>query len=365
MPILFEPADFLGIKLKNRFVRSATAENMAGADGGVTDALLSLYTSLADGQIGLIITSAAFPKRDWFPAPVPLLLYIDDDGFIPGLKTLVDTAHSRGSAIMMQMVPPAVVGSKAVGPSTLSEEVGLPAVREMTVGEIESSVETFGEAGRRAREAGFDGVQLHICHGDTFSRFISPMFNRRDDRYGGSHENRARFIVESVQAIKSAAGEDYPVLVKMNISDFCTGGMTIDDSEAIAEIICNNGVSAVEPSGGGPGSSYTAGGPVDKKLWHEGYFVDYAARIKQATGAPVIIVGGFRSFDQVEKVIADGKGDLIAMSRPFIREPGLIKRWMAGDTRPSDCTSCSGCLARYRNYDPILCVLLQSTHQDL
>jgi 2,4-dienoyl-CoA reductase-like NADH-dependent reductase (Old Yellow Enzyme family) len=200
--ILFEPTDFLGMKLKNRFVRSATAENMAGPDGTVTDELLSLYTSLAEGQIGLIITSAVFPRRNWFPAPVPGLLFLDDDGVIPGLKKLVQSAHSRGSAIIMQMVPPAVIGEEAVGPSDLKEEAGLPSYRGMTLQEMEDSAGAFGEAARRAREAGFDAVQLHVCHGDTLSRFISPFFNRRTDDYGGSPENRARYLIDVTEAIK-------------------------------------------------------------------------------------------------------------------------------------------------------------------
>lgn len=365
MSILFEPTDFLSLKLKNRFVRSATAENLAGPDGKVTDDFLSLYTSLADGQIGLIITSAVLPRRDWFPAPIPGLLFLDEDDVIPGLKKLVQAIHSRGSAVIMQMVPPAMMGGEVVGPSPQKSEQESPDVRPMTVQEIEAAAMAMGEAGRRAREAGFDGVQLHVCHGDTLSKFISPMFNRRSDRYGGTPDNRARFLSETVRTIKEAAGEDYSVLVKMNASDFYPGGMTIDDSAAIARIICRNGVSAIEPSGGGPGANYTARGPVDKNLWHEGYFVDFAARIKRKVDAPVLAVGGFRSIQQAEKVIQEGKADLISLCRPFIREPDLIKRWMEGDTRPSDCTSCDGCIARYRSMKPICCVQLETPHQEL
>lgn len=365
MSVLFESVDFLGMKLKNRFVRSATAENMAGPEGEVTDDFLSLYTALAEGQIGLIITSAVLPRRDWFPAPTPGLLFLDDDRVIPGLKKLVQAVHSRGSAIIMQMVPPAVMGGEPVGPSPQTGEGGSPVERELTVKEIEASVRAFGEAGRRAREAGLDGVQFHVCHGDTLSKFISPLFNRRDDEYGGTPGKRARFLMEAVRAIKDAAGDDYPVLVKMNSSDFRPDGMTIADLVAIAQVICANGVSAIEPSGGGQGADYTARGPVEKKLWQEGYFVDYAARIKGAVEAPVLAVGGFRSIQQAEKVIKEEKADLISMSRPFIREPDLIKRWMEGDTTPSQCISCDGCLTRYRNFKPICCVQLEKLHQDL
>jgi len=263
------------------------------------------------------------------------------------------------------MVPPAIQGGEAVGPTSRKKEDETLLEREMTAHEIEDSARVFGQAARRAREAGFDAVQLHACHGDTLSKFISPLLNRRSDEYGGSPENRAKYLIEVTHAIKDSAGEDYPVLVKMNISDFRPGGMTIDDSAAIAKVICANGVDSIEPSGGGPGSSYTARGPVDKKLWHEGYFVDYAARLKREVDAPIIAVGGFRSIEQAEKVIQQGKADLISMCRPFIREPDLIKRWMEGDTRPSECTSCDGCIARYRNLKPICCVQLEETHQEL
>jgi len=207
--ILFEPSNIKGMRVKNRFVRSATVEGMATVDGGPTKRLEELYFNLADGEVGLIITSAtfiegdAYRKRAYVEHQVyPLMM--DDDRNIEHWKELIDGVHKRGSKIAMQIVhtgrqePPNLRGEAPIAPSAIPISNTGVVPRELTIEEMKEMIERFAQACRRAMEAGFDGVQLHGGHGYLISGFISPYSNVRTDEYGGSTENRARFLLEIV-----------------------------------------------------------------------------------------------------------------------------------------------------------------------
>jgi 2,4-dienoyl-CoA reductase-like NADH-dependent reductase (Old Yellow Enzyme family) len=185
--------------------------------------------------------------------------------------------------------------------------------------------------------------------------------NRRTDEYGGSAENRARFIVEIFKAMKEGAGEDFPVFIKMNGADFQEGGMTIEDSAPVAEILDREGIEAIEPSGGSIGGTHNSRGPLDKEKWAENFYMPFAEEVKGRVNAPVMMVGGLRKFEVVESVIKEGRADLISLSRPFLREPDLINRWMKGDLSPATCTSCDGCSGLLMKGEPVVCVLRTST----
>jgi 2,4-dienoyl-CoA reductase-like NADH-dependent reductase (Old Yellow Enzyme family) len=186
---------------------------------------------------------------------------------------------------------------------------------------------------------------------------ISPFFNQRKDQYGGPAENRARLVLELVRELKEGAGEDFPVMIKMNVSDFRDGGMTVDDAAEIAGLLAEGGICSIEPSCGGAGASYTPSGPIAKAEWHEGYLIEHAAHIKNSVPVPIMVVGGMRDLNMVEEVVMSGKGDLISMCRPFIREPNLINRWLSGDTSPSQCDSCDGCLRAAEKREKLRCVV--------
>jgi 2,4-dienoyl-CoA reductase-like NADH-dependent reductase (Old Yellow Enzyme family) len=229
--------------------------------------------------------------------------------------------------------------------------------RELAAAEIAEIVGSFAAAIGRAQEAGFDGVQLHAAHGWLLSSFLSPHTNRRQDRYGGSTANRARILTDIVGTARRTVGEDFPILVKINTTDFLPDGMSPDEAAAVAERLAEAGVTAVETSGG----MWEALTRTEEELgWtpalipesrigirrpeEEGYFLEGARRVKGSAGVPVIAVGGFRSFAKVEEVLAAGDADLVALSRPLIRQPDLPRRWLEGSSDRADCLSCSGCL---------------------
>jgi len=357
MSRLFEPYDFCGIELKNRFVRSATMENMITPERLPSERLFNLYEDLARGAVGLIITSSTRPDRTWQWVPESKNMCIDKDELIPGFSSLAERVHSHGSKLAMQLGSFLKYGGDLVAPSPINYKWA-PDVnaRALTIEEIGEIIKAYGEAGDRAHKAGFDAVQLHAAHGYPLCSFLSPLFNQRDDQYGGSAENRARIVIEIAAEIKKRAGEDFPVFIKMNVADFCEGGMVIDDAVEVAKIMAQNGIAAIETSGGASGHEVTPLGPAESSKWTEGYFMEYASAIKEAVDVPVILVGGLREMNMMEEILAQGKADLFSMSRPFIREPTIIKRWMEGNREPSDCTSCNGCMDLFTDGEAVECI---------
>jgi len=353
MSALFEPFEFSGIRMRNRFVRSATANNFTSEENRFTQAHWKLYTDLARGGVGLIMGGVHRPKRDWYIGYTFQQPCLDVPGIDDELHALVDEVHRLGAVFVSQISPPLKIRGKQVGGSSVDTSVLPEPLDEEDIVEMKSA---FCNAGRVLRAANCDGVQLHCCHNDLLSYMISPLFNQRTDEYGGSPEKRARLVLELVKELKEGAEEDFPVMIKMNASDFREDGMKLEDAVEIAEILVAGGICAIEPSCGGIGASYAPSGPIIKEEWHEGYLIDYAASFKQAVDKPIMVVGGLRDLRMMEEVIERGKGDLISMCRPFIREPDLINRWMSGDTAPSKCTSCDGCLKETARGRRVRCV---------
>ncbi|MFX1520120.1 MAG: NADH:flavin oxidoreductase [Promethearchaeota archaeon] len=358
MSKLFEPYDFCGIKLKNRFIRSATSENLA-KNRLPTEQLFKLYKELARGEIGLIITSAMRPDRTWTRGPQQKNMVIDHDDSIPNFKELTSIIHSFGSKVALQLGSFFVFNGEPVAPSAIPY-TWIPGVtpRALTIQEIREIVGIYGTAGERAKKADFDAVQIHAAHGYPLSRFLSPRFNQRTDEYGDSPKNRARIIIEIAAEIRKRAGSDFPVFVKMGVVDFCEGGLTKEDGVEVAKALSQNGISAIETSAGTPGSEMNALGSTNNSRWTEGYLLDYAAAIKAEVDVPVILVGGLRDLSMMEDIISQGKADLVAMSRPFIIEPHLIKRWKEdGEQEPSHCISCNGCMDLYMDGETVECII--------
>jgi 2,4-dienoyl-CoA reductase-like NADH-dependent reductase (Old Yellow Enzyme family) len=213
----------------------------------------------------------------------------------------------------------------------------------MTIEDIEQTIDDFIQAARRAKEANFDGVQLHVGHGYLLSSFISPYTNQRKDKYGGNLSNRIRIVVEILAGIKELLGNEYPVIAKLNSTDFLPQGLQIKESKEMAKILEDEGLDGIEVSGGmseaGKASVWEGPFTVDQ----EGYFVDNASQIKERVFVPIFALGGLRSFSVMENIIHQGKADLISMSRPFIREPSLIRQFRLGDVEMSACISCNRC----------------------
>ena len=214
----------------------------------------------------------------------------------------------------------------------------------MTARDIANTIEDFVKAAARAKRAHFDGVQLHVAHGYLLSSFLSPYTNKRSDAYGGSTEKRTRIVVEIVRGIRSKLGMDYPVIVKLNASDYLRGGLTVEECSEVAKILENEGIDGIEVSAGTAESGKASywKGPFSEE--DEGYFVSMAFRIKSAVSVPVFGLGGIRTEVVMERILKEGKVDLISMCRPFIRDPLLVKKIRTGQTERSECISCNKCV---------------------
>ena len=370
---MFQPARIKGLELRNRFVRSATAEALATPDGHPTQELKNLYCRLAEGEVGLIITSGALIE-EWRNLPETLGVKspfcIFDDRFIDPWKDIISAVHDRGAKIAMQIGHlgrqdiPALRGSPPVAPSAVPIPGADTTPIEMTVSDLEDVVEKFAQACRRVKEAGFDAVQFHGAHGNLINNFMSPFTNRRTDEYGGSIENRARFVVEIVDRARQLVGPNFPIMIKMNFNDFIQGGLEPDDAVRIAEVIEKAGIDCIETSGGTLSESkdHIAVKGIAKEE-SESYFRPYARALKQQVSIPVMLVGGHRSPGPMAQILENNEADFISICRPFIREPGLVKRWKSGDQEKAKCISCNQCFENWV-FRPIRCYIDNPLEKD-
>jgi len=235
---------------------------------------------------------------------------------------------------------------------------------EMTAGDIQELIEAFGLAAQRAKKAGFDGVQIHAAHGYLMNQFLSPLFNKRSDAYGGSVENRYQILREVLKKIRSRVGSGFPVLIKLNSQDFVERGLTLEDSLKIGRLLQEDGIDAIELSGG----TFQSGQLMPSRVGitneeKEAYFLEAAKVFKETIKVPLILVGGIRSLPVAQRIIEQGWADYISMSRPFIRESGLIKRWKSGDPRKASCLSDNQCFGPAMAGEGIYCVVEKKEKQ--
>ncbi len=360
MSSLFESVTIKGMELSNRFVRSATWEGLAGEGGEVTPKLTKMMTELARGGVGLIITSHAYVRSDG--QATPWQLGIDKDELVSSLRGLTDSVHEAGGKIVMQLAHAGNFAAENLTgqtPLVVSNYEGLARSprKQVSTEDIRDIVLAFADAAQRAKSAGFDGVQIHSAHGYFLSQFLSPLFNRREDEYGGVVTNRARIHIEILDAIRDAVGTSYPVMIKMNCRDFRDGGLTLEDSIEAACLLVDAGLDAIELSGGlltnvRKSPSRAGINSEDKEAYHLEELKAFRNRIE----IPLMPVGGIRSFGVAERLVEDSLADFISMSRPFIREPGLINRWKAGDRRRAECISDNLCFKPGFEGNGIYCV---------
>jgi 2,4-dienoyl-CoA reductase-like NADH-dependent reductase (Old Yellow Enzyme family) len=364
MAELFERTAINGMSLANRFVRSATWEGLADKDGSVTHRLIEMMVELARGEVGLIISGYTFVSPEGQSNPGQLAVY--DDRFLPGLRDMVRAVHSVGGKIALQVVHGGcsanseLSGLEPIGPSA-REQDGRPRCRPAGKEDIAIIVSAFARAAGRAKQAGFDAVQIHAAHGFLLSQFLSPAFNKRKDEYGGTLENRARLLLEMVSGVREAVGPEYPVLIKINSEDFLDGGMTREEAVQVSAMLQKASVDAIELSGGTVASPQKFLPPRPGKLEtaeQEVYYREAARLYKQEVGIPLMLVGGIRSYEVAEELVRDGTADYISMSRPLICEPGLVKRWREGDRRTAECLSDNACFAPGLEGKGIYCVTM-------
>jgi 2,4-dienoyl-CoA reductase-like NADH-dependent reductase (Old Yellow Enzyme family) len=348
---LFDKTAIKSLEIGNRAIRSATWEGAADSLGFVTDRVVDIYDNLARGDIGLIVSGFQYVMANGVAISSQVGNY--SEAQLAGLARLAATAHSRGAKIMAQLVH----GGSKSDPALFPEEgeIWAPSAvpdpwtgrtpREMTNGEIAALLEAYASAASRAQRGGFDGIQLHAAHGYGINQFLSGACNRRGDGYGGEPGKRYRFLGELLEAVRGAVGRDYPLFIKLSGNDFYEGGLSPEESLYIGRRLAEDGADCLEVSAG---SKASGNGMVPSRTnilreEDEAYLSGLAGWFRGALRIPVITVGGIRSPKVIEKILSQGFADYVALSRPFIREPELIRRWRCGDLRKSACVSCNGC----------------------
>ncbi|WP_371361860.1 NADH oxidase [Sporomusa rhizae] len=366
MSILFESVSIKKMTLKNRFVRSATYDGFAD-NGHVSDQQIKFFSELAEGGVGLIIAGIAYVH----PAGQvsPLQNSIAGDEFVDGYKKLTQAVHDRDTKIALQLFH---AGRDAallenllplkytpLAPSFIGDDPHYKGkYRAMMESEIWEIIQAFGDAAVRAREAGFDAVQVHGAHAYLLMQFLSPITNHRDDQWGGSLENRLRFHREIYTDIRKKVGEDYPILIKLGVQDGFSGGFEFTEGKQVAKVLADIGFDALEISQGLRGKSYeeTEFRPRINSLKQEAYFGNWTREIKGETNVPIMMVGGLKTLSLMEEKIHNKEADFISLCRPLLAEPGLINDFKINKKAKARCISCNQCVDQIVKGKQVCCV---------
>lgn len=348
---VLSPVTVKNVEIPNRVVMPPMGTNLGNADGTVSEANIAYLKRRAKGGPGLIITEIVAAHPDGIAIDTQLGAY--DDRFKPGLAKLVKVAHEAGSRIFMQIHHAGreslhmLRKGRAVGPSAIPSIIYRMPPREMTSHDIEETIGAFGSAARRAREAGFDGVELHCAHGYLLHQFLSILSNQRTDEYGGATlKERARFVVEVINAVRSEVGDAFPVSIRISTEEFIRGGYTADDMQTILPNFVSAGVDIIHASFGTHGSP---GGITSAPIeYAPGFNARLARKVKDVVDVPVIAVGRFNDPALADEIIGRGDADLVAFGRQFLADPDFLIK--AREGRPEDirrCIACNqGCIER-------------------
>ena len=347
--LVFSKGHIAGAQLKNRIVRSAAAEG-ASPEGLMSKDGLLIYERLARGGAGLIITGHMVAIRGGDAHQNQT--HIDDDRYMDALKKIIETVHKNGAgsrtfAQLSHAGPNGIVDP--VAPSEMQARAGGKKPRILSTTEIADMIAQFAASIRRAKAAGFDGVEIHGAHGYLLSSFLSARTNKRTDEYSGSAAGRAEIIRRIVAAAREKVGRDYPIIIKVNCDDQGDNEAAIAGFAEMAQEIQKTGVNAIDISGTNP--IRTGLDSADK----QSYFLPYAERV--ALKIPVILTGGNRSIESLEQIAKKGKVQFFGFARPLVREPDLPMRWLEGRGGPGvACVSCNECLQTLMKAPPTHCV---------
>ncbi|MDP2663023.1 MAG: NADH:flavin oxidoreductase [Dehalococcoidia bacterium] len=354
---VLQPTTIGKLEIRNRFIRSATQDSSADLNGAVTDDSVKMFDELASGGVGLIVTGHAFVSQNGRAGAQQYGIYCDE--MVAGLARLSHVAHKHGAKIAAQITHSGLSSAYLAGRGQMalapSQVEGRPPHRAMAEEEIDGVINDFMAAAARAKEAGFDAVQLHGAHGFLLSQFFSPITNRRQDRWGGTPENRRRLHLEVIHRVRAAVGDDFPILMKFGVMDDQEGGATLEEGIAAIQVMAQAGLDAIEISGGIGAGGQSAIRVVNDDVSEDVYYRERAARAKRAANLTLALVGGIRRLETAEDIVTSGDADLISLSRALIREPGLINRWLSGDQRRARCISCNKCTGAMRRSEVVEC----------
>lgn len=329
MGLFKSPILIKNIKIENRLVMPPMATSKT-SDGKINQQLLDYYDEKTKGgYIGLVITEHAYVSKEGLANKGQMSIARDED--IDGLKELVIVIHNNGSKVIAQIAH--------AGSSTTEERTGYKSIsaskilnngrtgkngvlpEEMTKADIERIIQCFADSARRAKDAGFDGVEIHGAHGYLLNQFFSPLTNKRTDEYGGELTNRVRIHKEVIEAVRSAVGEDYLVALRLGACDYTEGGSTLEDGVEAAKLIEKAGIDLLDISGG-------FNGYLNPNNKEQGYFSELTEAIKKSVAIPVILTGGIIDGEAAENLLEEGKADLIGIGRAILKDSNWAKNVM-------------------------------------
>lgn len=328
-----------GTVIKNRLFKSAMSEQLGTKEHNPTKGLATLYKTWAEGGLGLSITGNIMVDRTALGEPKNVVLDTQSD--LEPFKKWAQAGSANGSHIWPQLNHPGkqipnFITDEPVAPSAIALENGLEKgfnkPRALTESEILDIIEKFATAAELSKKAGFTGVQIHGAHGYLVSQFLSPRHNQRNDQWGGSLENRMRFVLAVYHAMREKVGSDFPIGIKLNSADFMRGGFTEEDSMEVVKALASAGIDLIEISGGTYESPSMVGHkmkPTTQK--REAYFLEYAEKVRNLIDTPLVVTGGFRSADGMITALRSGATDFIGLGRPLAVYPNLPNELMADE----------------------------------
>lgn len=360
---LFLPYQLGRLQLKNRFVMTPMNTNYSSEMGAVTAQMEAYYLRRAQGGVGLIELEAVSVSRSSRNHGVQPMLC--DEASIPAWSNLIERLQRYGTKVSIEI---AHFGSEAVlppriAPSAVSRFPGSD-IHVMTEDDINRVQEEFAQSVYYAKLAGADAVTLHGAHGYLIAEFLSPLYNHREDEYGGSLENRVRFLLETIQACRSKVGKTYPILVRLSVNEFCKGGRDLDESVKLAQILEMHGVDGIGLSAGIP-ATYLFTNPPHSIGETDKFLADYARQVTRAVEIPVICANGIRSLEDAEFMLDSGACDLVGLARTVLADadfPLKCQEGRAQEIRP--CISCQYCFKTLDSGRSLRCAVNPETGRE-
>lgn len=326
-----------GLTLKNRLFKSAMSEQLGSNDHDPIPGLTSLYQRWAEGGIGLSMTGNIMIDRCALGEPKNVVL--DEQSDLEPFKQWAKAGLHNGAQIWTQLNHPGkqipnFLCEQPVSPSAISLanglEKGFNKPRALTEDEIYGIINKFALSAKLSKQVGFTGVQIHGAHGYLVSQFLSPRHNQRDDQWGGSLENRMRFVLAVYQAIRDEVGDEFPIGIKLNSADFMKGGFTEEDSMQVVKALANAGIDLIEISGGTYESPSMVGHKVKAStLKREAYFLEYIEKVRKLVDTPLVLTGGFRSAQAMQAALNTGATDFIGLARTVAVDPDFPNKLVA------------------------------------
>ena len=327
---LFQPLDLpCGVRLKNRIAKSAMSDSLGDGTGNPTPEQIRLYQRWAEGGLALSIIGEVQGSADYAEKPGNLVLTAAAD--LARFRELAKEGGKNDCQLWLQL---GHAGALAYGPTSNPKgpsALDLPGLHcaEMTMDEIRQVPAQFARTAKMAQQAGFGGVQIHAAHGFLLSQFLSPLFNKRRDDYGGTIANRMRLLLASIDATRAAIGPDFPIAVKLNSTDQLEGGLSEEDALKVVAALDETSVDLIDISGGTyfPGAKAASDG-----AGRGPYFIEFAKRARAVTTKPLMLTGGFKTRAQAEDAVTSGTVDVVGLARAFVLEPALADLWKANQT---------------------------------